>query len=198
MAEIEITTGFASDERERIAWLYWQAFSGKLGRVLGPPEKAVRFLETAMDPSHAISARLDGELAGVVGFKTYEGALVGGTMAEMRSVYGRFGALWRVVLLATLERDVDNDRFLLDGVFVAPEARGRGVGSALLDAICAEAARRGYRQVRLDVIDSNPRARALYARRGFVAGKTERTGLLAPVFGFRASTTMVRDLGAAQ
>jgi RimJ/RimL family protein N-acetyltransferase len=48
--------------------------------------------------------------------------------------------------------------------------------------------------VRLDVIDGNARARALYARFGFVAVKTERLGMLRHFFGFDASTTMIKDL----
>ena len=50
---------------------------------------------------------------------------------------------------------------------------------------------RGYRTVRLDVIDTNPRARALYEREGFEPVHTESFPALRPVLGFGASTTMV-------
>ena len=79
----------------------------------------------------------------------------------------------------------------MDGIFVEPAARGRGVGTLLLQAIANEAAQRGYAEVRLDVIDTNDRARALYERRGFRPVKTNSTGLLRHVFGFRSATTMV-------
>jgi len=79
-------------------------------------------------------------------------------------------------------------------LFVAPAARNQGVGTALLDAISAEARRRGYAQVRLDVIDSNPRARALYLKEGFKELGTSKLGVLRFAFNFRAATTMVRDV----
>jgi ribosomal protein S18 acetylase RimI-like enzyme len=82
----------------------------------------------------------------------------------------------------------------MDGNFVDPTARGRGVGTALLDAIVDEARARGYAEVRLDVIDNNPRARTLYERRGFVAGDTQYLGPLKYLFGFSAATTMVRPV----
>ena len=82
----------------------------------------------------------------------------------------------------------------MDGLFVAPEARGLGVGTALLDAVVDEAKRRGYTQVRLDVVDTNPRAKALYKHVGFKELKTVKIGLLKHIFGFSASTTMVRDV----
>lgn len=50
---------------------------------------------------------------------------------------------------------------------VAPEARGLGLGAALLDAALREARRRGVVMVYLEVRRSNDVARALYATRGF-------------------------------
>lgn len=188
---VRVVRGFASDDRATVAALYWEAFGDKLGRVLGPPARALRFVEAALSPAHALCAYDGATLLGVAGFKDADGALVGGEVADMARIYGRAGALWRAGLLALLSREVENARFLMDGLVVAPAARGRGVGTALLDAVAAEARARGFREVRLDVVDENPRARALYERHGFRAVARHRTGLLGPVFGFRAATAMV-------
>ena len=54
------------------------------------------------------------------------------------------------------------------GLFVAPEARNRGLGAALLDAVIARA--RGWpglEQLTLSVVPANVAARALYVSRGF-------------------------------
>jgi ribosomal protein S18 acetylase RimI-like enzyme len=69
------------------------------------------------------------------------------------------------------------------------------VGTRLLDAIAAEAVARGFREVRLDVVEENPRARALYERLGYRAVARHSTGLLRFVFRFRAATTMVLRVG---
>jgi GNAT superfamily N-acetyltransferase len=192
---IVIDHGFAETERRQIAALYWEAFGAKLGRAMGPRAKALLFFEAALNPSHAICARdMDGQLLGVAGFKTAEGALVGGSIGDMAQVYGWPGALWRVALLTALERDTENVRFLMDGIFVAAEARGQGVGTELLAAIAAEARRRGYAELRLDVVDGNDRARALYEREGFQAVATQSTGILRHIFGFRSATTMILRL----
>lgn len=192
---MDIRHGLSPAHIPEAAHLYWQAFGAKLGRVLGPPDKALAFLHRVLDSDHALSAvDHDGALLGVVGFKTSQGALVGGSFADLRAIYGTFGAAWRAALLHLLERDIENRRFVMDGLFVAPQARGRGVGTALLDAISAEAARRGYDSVRLDVIDSNPRARALYERRGFTPLQTNHMGPLRHIFGFAAATAMERPV----
>ena len=50
---------------------------------------------------------------------------------------------------------------------VLPEHRRRGIGSALLDAICGEARSRGAARVVLEMASDNEAASALYAGRGF-------------------------------
>lgn len=192
---MKITTGIPDRNRGEAAALYWEAFGEKLGFVMGPKYRALTFITDVLRPDHGICAHdEDGRLLGVAGFKTSQGALVGGDFTDLRKVYGWVGASIRALLLAALERDTENQRFLMDGIFVAQEARGRGVGTALLDAIAAEARQRGYKQVRLDVIDTNPRARALYLHEGFKEVETRQMGLLRHIFGFNAATTMVRDV----
>ena len=62
------------------------------------------------------------------------------------------------------------------GVWVAPSARGRGVGDALLEAALAHARAAGHGRGVLDVGDHNAPAQALYARHGFAP--TGGTGTL--------------------
>jgi ribosomal-protein-alanine N-acetyltransferase len=50
---------------------------------------------------------------------------------------------------------------------VSPDAWGRGIGRALLDAALEEGRRRDVSAVYLEVRDSNDRARRLYRSRGF-------------------------------
>jgi ribosomal protein S18 acetylase RimI-like enzyme len=179
--------------RDQAAILYWQAFGAKLGRVMGPEPRALRLLARIIRNDHAIVALAGGRLVGLVGYKTPRGAFASGTFGDLWAVYGP-GGLWRAAILRLLVRDVDNERFLLDGLCVAPDARGQGVGTALLDAVAVEARTRGYAAVRLDVVDTNPRARALYERQGYAVTQTVHMGILRHVFGFDSSTTMVRNL----
>ena len=191
--KIDIRQGFAEADRAEVAALYWQAFGQKLGRVLRPEPKALAFVARVMRADHTLAAYdAAGRLLGVAGFKSPHGAFVGGRPGDLHAVYGWWGGQWRAIFLNLLSREVENTRFLMDGLFVREDCRGMGVGSALLAAVVAEAARRGYAEVRLDVVDSNPRARALYERHGFRALFVARLGPLRHVFGFGTATAMVR------
>ena len=117
MSAIRITKGFSDHERPIVAALFWEAFGAKLSIGLGPDEKALRFLERVANPSFALSARNDdGVLLGVAGFKTSKGALIGGEFGDLRAIYGTFGAIWRALLLSLLERGIENDSLLMDGI----------------------------------------------------------------------------------
>ena len=54
-------------------------------------------------------------------------------------------------------------------MYVAEDARGRGLGRALLDRALAWAREHGYRYVHLDTTDAMVAARALYESAGFRA-----------------------------
>lgn len=186
-----IAPGFSPAQRLTAAELFWQAFSAKLGMLMRPENRALQFLDAVLDPTHAISASAeDGTLLGIAGFKTADGAFVGGSLRDVARVYGWFGAMCRAPMLALLERDLAPDTLLMDGIFVSAHARGQCIGTRLLDAIKTEATARRLPHVRLDVIDTNPRARALYERQGFIATGTERLGLLRHLFGFDHATEM--------
>lgn len=189
---VHIKQGFDEADRAQVANLFWLAFGPKLGKVMNPAAKALTFVNAVADPQHAICAVDDcGTLLGVAGFKTPDGAFIGGSLKDLAQVYGGFGGLWRGVLLSVLERAPTPNTLTMDGIFVSPEARGKGVGTLLLTAIKAEAHKRGLSRVRLDVIDINPRAKALYAREGFIDIGSEDTGPFKHVFGFSSATTML-------
>jgi [ribosomal protein S18]-alanine N-acetyltransferase len=59
------------------------------------------------------------------------------------------------------------DELHLLNLTVAPEHQGRGYGRALLEAVVAQARAQPAQALLLEVRDSNQRAQALYASRGF-------------------------------
>ncbi|MFC9585340.1 GNAT family N-acetyltransferase [Streptomyces yangpuensis] len=193
-----IGRGVPRGAEERVAELYWEAFGRKLGAALGPPEQGRAFIAGHLHHDRAAVALgpAGDRVVGVAGYRLGGRALTGGGVRDVLSAYGFFRGLPRLAALALLERTPAPGELVMDGIAVDPAHRGAGIGSLLLTEIAAVAAEHGCSRVRLDVIDVNPRARALYERHGFRAVRTEQTPYLERLMGFGAVTTMHRAVTA--
>ncbi|MFJ8432091.1 GNAT family N-acetyltransferase [Kitasatospora sp. NPDC094019] len=196
---VTVRRGLPAGTEQRAAELYWTAFGRKLGPALNPPDKAVPFIAAHLNADRAVCALLDGQLVGLAGYRQGGRGLTGGSARAVLRAYGHLRGLHRLLLLGLFERRPGPGELLMDGIAVSPGLRGRGVGSLLIEEVTAVAAERGFREIRLDVIDTNPRARALYERLGFTAVRTEQTPYLRGLLGFGAVTAMRRPVatGAA-
>lgn len=193
---VMVQRGVPAGAERRAAALYWDAFGRKLGPALNPPGKAVPFVAAHLNADRAVCALLDGHLVGLAGYQLDGRALTGGSATAVLRAYGHLRGLHRLLLLALFERHPAPGQLVMDGIAVDPDVRGRGVGSLLIEEVAAVAAEQDCREIRLDVIDTNPRARALYERRGFTAVRTEHTPYLRRLMGFGAVTTMYRPVEA--
>ncbi|MFI1016602.1 GNAT family N-acetyltransferase [Streptomyces sp. NPDC020965] len=193
-AGVRVRRGVPDGAEARVAELYWAAFGRKLGAALGPSATGRRFIATHLHPDRAVVALVGDTVVGVAGYRLGARGLTGGGVADVLRTYGLFRGVPRLALLAVLERTPKPDELVMDGIAVDADLRGRGIGGLLLDAMVRVAADHHCRRIRLDVIDVNPRARALYARHGFVPVHTERTPWLRGPMGFGAVTTMSRPV----
>lgn len=179
--------------REAAAELYWDAFGRLLRPALGRSPRAVAVLADGIDPRRAIAAMDGDQLVGVIGLH-YAGHAF--THLTARSLVRHLGlrGVPRVVPLLLFNGRPDAGELRLDGIAVRQERRGQGIGSQLLREAARRAALLSIDVIRLEVVDTNPRARALYEREGYVAVRTESTPYLRRMMGFSAVTTMERRL----
>lgn len=191
----QVTHGLPEAYRAAAAELYWQAFGGKLGAVMGPPARAQTYLRRVMQLENCIAAMQDNSLLGIVGLHGPNGSFAGGTARDFGAVYGRLRGLWRLAAMVAIGGpEAEETTLSIDGFSVQAEARGQGIGAALLGAAIAHAQAQGFSALQLDVVGSNWRARAFYLRHGFAVHSMRKTGPLGWIFGFDQVVRMRRDL----
>jgi ribosomal protein S18 acetylase RimI-like enzyme len=192
MASIEVVAPqrLAESERTAVARLYVDAFRRKLRAPLGGDP--VDFVASVPDPDMVLMAKDADEVLGMAGLR-YDGrGFFHPTPEDFRAHYGRVGgvraAAWRWTV--TWPRD---HQLLLEALAVRSDARGTGVGSALLTAVDRRARASGKTAVILEVVDTNPRAAALYRRHGYRTVHTVRR-VAFRVAGFRSAELMLKEL----
>lgn len=191
---IIIQTGLPDHLRGPAAVIYAQAFQRKLQPIIGAPDIIVEMLREYCRAGNAIVAMQAGRLLGLTGLYHYGTAFVRLPFAAVHQRFGWLRGAIKYGLLALLERPQRAGELLMDGIAVDETLRGQGIGTLLLQGVFDFARAHGYQSVRLDVINTNPGARRLYERMGFVATRTQSVAWLQPFLGFSAVTTMVKNV----
>jgi GNAT superfamily N-acetyltransferase len=122
---------------ERAAWEpHWKAYQTFYEVSLGDETTDVlwRRLHDPKEPMHLLGAYADGKLVGIVHYLFHR-------------------SCWSV-----------GDYCYLQDLYVAPEARGKGAGRALIEAVYAAARAAGASRVHWLTQEGNTTARALYDR----------------------------------
>lgn len=101
--------------------------------------------------------------------------------AEENFVLGAFGEEGRLIGVAGFYRATHlklRHKGFVWGMYVSPDARGRGVGRALLSSVIERGkSLPGLEQLCLDVVTVNETARALYLSQGFQVYALEREAM---------------------
>ena len=188
---VSYTIGLAPSQFASAARLYDEAFGSKFARAIGSRSDRLTLFESTFAGEFAVAAHVGSELVGLAGFHTPAGSLTG--RIDVRVLLTRLGllrGLRAIAVFGLYDRKPKPGELLMDGIAVDETYRGQRVGSGLLTRLVDYARGNGFETIRLDVIDTNPGARRLYERRGFVPVRTERFPVLRGILGFGASTTM--------
>lgn len=179
---IVIERGLPRELRDQAVEIFEEAFGSQMRMVVRDAEKRRSFMRGSFVAEHCIVARRGETLLGMAGLSSkgapYGGGLMGGSWdpRPFLELLGWFGALWAVWGNRLGDHRPRADEIYVDGIAVASEARGLGIGTRLLDEIVVIAREHGKGFVRLHVMDTNPRAQALYERVGYEVTRVQSFG----------------------
>jgi len=183
--------------RASAARLYFEALKEKLEPILGGNGRTHGVLAKNIANDRCITAFCGDKLVGMMGIQTGKRGFVNPSLRTMVRIYGVIGGIIRMGGLAVLHHPVGPDEVYVDGVAVASEMRGRGIGTHLFELLEQAVLKKEIKKISLEVIDTNPRAKALYQRLGFEVVKTQTVWPLNLLikFPFRSATLMVKTMG---
>ena len=204
--EFIIERGLPEHLRQRAAEILDEAFGEKLSLAIPDRERRVAFLGRTVRARNCLIAVDGDQLWGLVCLNAPRGEFKGEILdtdalgiGGWRELLGLFGSIRTAIMLRTFfSHEAKPDEIYIEFIAVSPSARGHGLGASLLGEAKRAAQEGDFDCVRLDVVDTNPRAQALYEREGYRVVHEERLGLLSRVTGFESAYTMECPVGRAE
>ncbi len=183
--------------RAQAAQLYLDSLKEKLLPVLGPEKKARQVVSESIFPDQCLAALYRENLVGIMGIQTKGAGFMSPDLKTMIKYYGISSGTLRLGGLSLLNHGAGENEVYVEGVAVAQEMRGKGIGSAMFHVLEKQALGMGIQTLSLEVVDTNPKARALYEKLGFVHKKTQAIWPLNHFVGFpfQSSTLMIKTIG---
>ncbi len=154
--------------------ILYDAFAEKFRHGFRSADDLVRCFRNEIDRRHCFTALIDGELLGIVTYRTGKPRPRDFYKMNLKALLTGFNPL-RVLLILfnimLLTESVQPREFLVESIAVDPRARGLGLGTKLMNAAEQEARADEYPIISLSVIGENPGAIRLYERLGYrIAG----------------------------
>jgi len=195
MDTIQISHSLADVDRTLAARIFYEAFEKKLFPILRNSVKLQNLLSDSFVADCIYSARIGFNLVGIVGLdydgKKFYKARIGACLRHLGVWYGLLA--W-VVLALFMEGFHGQAEIRIAALAVDENYRGMGIGTRLIEEAILLAREKGYRAVRLEVVDTNPGAYQLYRRMGFEPLRTIRFGFLTRWLGFTAEIEMLHPI----
>ncbi len=194
---VSIQKGLSEGLASSAAELFITALGEKFVPILGSETKAIQLVESSIISTSCLSAVENNKLLGVLAIQTSNQSFLHPDFQEMKSHYGVLGGIIRAAGLAFLQHRPKSKELYIEGIAVADFARGKGVGTKLLDELIILARSEGFERITLQVIDTNPRALQLFERHGFIIEKRSKVWPINKIVGwhFSESIFMGRDIG---
>ncbi len=169
-----INEGLPDKLKSPAAELFLEALSEKFIPILGKKDKAKKLIELSIEPGNCFYAEEDGKLLGLLAFQTKEGSFLNPSLKELIQLYGIYKAIFKAIGLSMLQHKTKNKELYIEAIAVTEFARGKGIGTKLIEALTEFAHNQGYKYLTLQVIDTNPRAKELYEKLGFSVIKNSK------------------------
>lgn len=192
--QLEIRIGLPEHYRRQAAALCYEAFRAKFEPILGAIEHGVAILTRDLNPELVIGALAEDRLVGLAGLEHDGGYFFNPRWSTFAREFGWLRGLLRCVIFAPFARHRRVGDLTVGALAVDPPMRGKGIGTRLMEVVFDWARERGFRSLSLEVVDTNPAARRLYERLGFVPIKTQQLPYPFRRLGFSAVTAMIKEV----
>ena len=188
---IHIQKGISSTHRIAIAKIFYESFKGKLGQIMGDSKKAIKLISRLIQEDRVLVALKGKRVVGFAGLDYQGKRFIKFNFTEIAKIYGLATIRVLVFFLINLfDKNLPN-QLHLEVLALAEKQRSLGTGTQLLLSTIDFAKQKGFKRIRLEVKNTNPKAKKLYKNIGFKVTKDQKIPYPFNIFtGFSILTEM--------
>ncbi len=177
LSNLSVTVGFPQTQQQQVAEIIYEGFRHILDPLFPSRDQALLLIQACLDPEICLAVYVGDRLVGIAGLQYDNRALLTYRLGNFQQQLGWFKGLFLWLLIRFSNYRPKPSELYLQILAIAPDQRGKGLGTLLLEQVFEFARQNQYTYLDLEVVDTNANARRLYERLGFVAIKTIQFGL---------------------
>ena len=187
---IEITESINKNQRIRAIEILYYAFEQKIRALIKSKEKALAIYNKSLKNDQVFYALLDGNVVGLIGLQYKNRTFLEFKYRDLRKYFNPLQSYFIYKIYKLTSPKIKDDVLRIDSIAVDKSFRNLGIGTQLINKVFEFAKNKGIKKVILEVINTNPKAKALYERIGFKEKKIVRYYFLTRSAGFSSEYIM--------
>jgi ribosomal protein S18 acetylase RimI-like enzyme len=192
--EIIITNKVNIEQLGQALEIFYYSFEQKIRPLIQPKEKAIRLYSLAINQNRVYYALKNKKAVGIIGLQYDNIDFISYGFNIIRKHFSFFRSLYLYLMLNFMKMKLEEDAIRVDSIAVAHQCRGEGIGTMLIRKAIEIAKNRGYKEMTLEVVNTNPRAKKLYEFMGFKQKKHIKFYFLTRSFGYSSAYLMSMKL----
>jgi ribosomal protein S18 acetylase RimI-like enzyme len=187
---IEITESINKNQHIRAVEIFYDAFEQKIRALIKPKEKAIAIYNRSLKDGQVFYAMQRGNVVGLIGLHYKNKPFLEIKYSDLRKYFNPLRSYFIYRIYKLTSPKIKDDVLRIDSIAVDKYYRSQGIGTQLINKVFGFAKDKGFKEVTLEVINTNPKAKELYERLGFIKKKTVRYYFLARSAGFSSEYVM--------
>ena len=187
---IEIADSINKNQRIRAIEIFYDAFEQKIRALIKSKEKALAIYNRSLKNDQVFYALLDGNVVGLIGLHYKNKTFLEFKYRDLRKYFNPLRSYFIYRIFKLTSPKIKDDALRIDSIAVDKSFRSLGIGSQLINKVFEFAKNEGFREVVLEVVNTNPKAKELYDRIGFKEEKIVRYYFLTRSAGFSSEYIM--------
>ncbi|MHB1336796.1 MAG: GNAT family N-acetyltransferase [Candidatus Humimicrobiaceae bacterium] len=188
--KIKITDKISISQLDHAIEIYYCAFKRKIKALIKSKEKALAIYKKSLNADRVLYAVLDEKVVGIAGLHYDNKNFVEIKYKDLREYFNPIFSYFVYFIYRKMSPELKNDVIRIDSIAVDEDARGQGIGSILIEKVVEFAKDKGFKEVILEVVDTNPKAKKLYEKIGFNEKKLVKFYFTSRVAGFSSEFIM--------